>query len=129
MNEIENFRSKAKMNILTDLERNDYMKMIEKNIDVRDKHLGFLIDCRKSVGQRYIIALVCSVLLFVYVISTNDTHWYVITAMVSSMIFVMVWCIRLCSMNREIKSNQSLVLPCDLAFLFLSRTTGMFVSF
>lgn len=114
MNEIENFRSKAKMNILTDLERNEYVKIIEKNIEVRDENRGFLIDCRKSVEQRYIIALVCSVLLFVYVIFMNDTHWYVIAAMVLSMIFAMVWCIRLCSINREIKSNQSLVLSCDL---------------
>ena len=114
MNEIDNFRLNAKMNILTDSERDTYIKMIEKNIDVRDKNLGFLMSWRKSVGRRYVIALVCSCWLFFYAISHTDIHWYIIAAMIVSIFFVIIYCIRLCFINRDMKSNQSLVLSWDL---------------
>ena len=114
MNEIDNFRLKAKMNSLTDSERDAYIKMIEKNIEVRDKNLGFLMSWRKSVGKRYVIALVCSFWLFFYAISHRDMHWYIIAAILVSIFFVIIYCIRLCFINRDMKSNQSLVSPCDL---------------
>ncbi len=114
MNEIDNFRLNAKMNILTNSERDTYTKMIEKNIDVRDKNLGFLMSWRKSVGRRYVLALVCSLWLFFYAISHTDMHWYIIAAIIVSIFFVIIYCIRLCFINRDMKSNQFLVLSCDL---------------
>lgn len=114
MNEIDNFRLKVKMNSLTDSERDTYIKMIEKNIDVRDKNLGFLMSWRKSVGRRYVLALVCSLWLFFYAIFHTDMHWYIIAAMIVSIFFVIIYCIRLCFINWDMKSNQSLVVLCDL---------------
>ena len=51
MNEVDNLRLKARLGKLTENDRDLYFDYIQKQMQVRDKGLDFLLDWEQSVGK------------------------------------------------------------------------------